>query len=168
MSFAGFELNVKAPPFDNLNVRQAVAWGVNREEILNTVLKGVGVLAQGPLSPGSWAYDSSFTPYSYDTNKAKAALQQSGQSNVSFTLLIASGSPLNTQEAEFIQSELKPVGITVNIKEEVFATLLDDTAAHTSRQRWSAGAVARTQTAICTPGSTLVVASTTCSTPTHR
>ncbi len=130
LSFAGFELNVKAPPFDNVNVRQAVAWGVNREEILNTVLKGVGVLAQGPLSPGSWAYDSSFTPYRYDTNKAKAALQQSGQSNVSFTLLIASGSPLNTQEAQFIQSELKPVGITVNIKEEVFATLLDDTAAH--------------------------------------
>jgi peptide/nickel transport system substrate-binding protein len=130
LSFAGFELNTKAAPFDNVNVRQAVAWGVNRNEILNTVLKGVGVLAQGPLSPGSWAYDSSFSPYSYDVNKAKAALQQAGLSNVGFTLLIPSGSPLNTQEAQFIQSELQPVGITVTIKEEVFATLLDDTAAH--------------------------------------
>ncbi len=130
LSFAGFMLNTKAPPFDNVNVRQAVAWGINREEILNTVLKGVGVLAQGPLSPGSWAYDSNFAPFSYDVNKAKAALQQAGVSNVSFTLLIASGSPLNTQEAQFIQSELQPVGITVNIKPEVFATLLDDTAAH--------------------------------------
>lgn len=129
LSFAGFELNTKAPPFDNVNVRQAVAWGIDRQEILNTVLKGVGVLAQGPLSPGSWAFDSNFAPYSHDTDKAKAALQQSGLSNVSFTLLIASGSPLNSQEAQFIQAELKPVGITVNIKEEVFATLLDDTAA---------------------------------------
>lgn len=130
LSFGGFELNTKAAPFDNVNVRQAVAWGVNREEILNTVLKGVGVIADGPLSPSSWAFDSSFKPYSYDVKKAKAALQQSGLSNVSFTLLIPSGSPLNTQEAQFIQSELQPVGITVNIKEEVFATLLNDTAAH--------------------------------------
>jgi peptide/nickel transport system substrate-binding protein len=130
LSFGGFMLNTKAPPFDNVNVRQAVAWGINRDEILNTVLKGVGVLAQGPLSPGSWAYDSNFAPFSYDVNKAKAALQQAGVSNVTFTLLIASGSPLNTQEAQFIQSELQPIGITVNIKPEVFATLLDDTAAH--------------------------------------
>jgi peptide/nickel transport system substrate-binding protein len=130
LSFGGFMLNTQAPPLNNVNVRQAIAWGVNRDEILNTVLKGVGVTAQGPLSPGSWAFDSSFAPFSYDVDKAKAALQQSGQSNVSFTLLIASGSPLGTQEAEFIQAELKPVGITVNIKEEVFATLLDDTAAH--------------------------------------
>ncbi len=129
LSFGGFELNTKSPPLDNVNVRQAIAWGINRDEILNTVLKGVGVIAQGPLSPGSWAFDNSFSPYSYDVNKAKAALQQSGLSNVSFTLLIPSGSPLNTQEAQFIQSELQPVGITVNIKEEVFATILTDTAA---------------------------------------
>ena len=130
LSFAGFELNTKAAPLDNVNVRQAIAWAVNRSEILNTVLKGVGVLAQGPLSPGSWAYDSSFTPYSYDVNKAKALLQQAGVSNVSFTLLIASGSPLTTQEAQFIQSELQPAGITVDIKPEVFATLLTDTQNH--------------------------------------
>jgi peptide/nickel transport system substrate-binding protein len=130
LSFFGFELNTKTPPFDNVSVRQAVAWAVNRDEILNTVLKGVGVIADGPLSPSSWAFDSSFKPFTYDTDKAKALLQQAGQTNVTFTLLIPSGSPLNTQEAQFIQSELKPAGITVNIKEEVFATLLDDTAAH--------------------------------------
>jgi peptide/nickel transport system substrate-binding protein len=130
LSFGGFMLNTKAPPFDNVNVRQAVAWGINRDEIVNTVLKGVGVVAQGPLSPGSWAYDSSFAPFSYSVDKAKAALQQAGVSKATFTLLIASGSPLATQEAQFLQSELQPVGITVNIKPEVFATLLDDTAAH--------------------------------------
>jgi peptide/nickel transport system substrate-binding protein len=130
LSFGGFMINTKAAPFDNVNVRQAVAWGINRDEIVKTVLKGVGVVAQGPLSPGSWAYDSNFAPYSYDTNKAKTLLQQAGVSSVTFTLLIASGSPLTTQEAQFLQSELQPAGITVNIKPEVFATLLDDTAAH--------------------------------------
>ncbi len=127
LSFFGIELNTKVAPFNNVHVRQAIAWGVNRAEILNSVFKGVGVLAQGPLSPGSWAYDSSFAPFSYNTDQAKAALQQAGVSSVTFTMLITSGDPLGTQEAEFIQSELKPAGITVNLKPEVFATLLTDT-----------------------------------------
>jgi peptide/nickel transport system substrate-binding protein len=130
LSFGGIELNTKVAPFDNVLVRQAIAWGVNRDEILNTVFKGVGVVAQGPLSPSSWAFDKSFAPYTYDVGKAKAALQQAGKSAISFTLLITSGDPLGAQEAQFIQSELQPAGITVNIKPEVFSTLLTDTQTH--------------------------------------
>ena len=104
---------------------------MNRDEILNTVFKGVGVIAQGPLAPGSWAFDSSFAPYHYDINQAKAELQMAGMpQGVSFTLLTTSGSPLATQEAQFIQSELQPAGIKVNIQQETFATLLSDTQAH--------------------------------------
>ncbi len=114
-----------------MHVRRAVAWGVNRDEILNTVFKGVGVLAQGPLAPGSWAYDSSFAPFHYDINQAKAELQLAGMpQGVTFTLLTTSGSPLATREAQFIQSELQPAGIKVNIQEETFAALLTDTQTH--------------------------------------
>ena len=49
---------------------------------------------------------------------------------MSFTLLISSGSPLLQQQAQLLQSELQPAGITVNIKQETFATLLDDTSSH--------------------------------------
>ena len=98
--------------------------------ILDSVLKGIGVVAQGPISPASWAYDSSFAPYTYNINTAKAELTQAGASGVSFTMLIPSGSPLQTQEAQFIQSELQPAGITVNIQQETFATLLSDTDSH--------------------------------------
>ncbi|HZU68321.1 MAG TPA: ABC transporter substrate-binding protein [Ktedonobacteraceae bacterium] len=130
LSFFGFMLNTKVAPFNNVHVRRAIEWGVNRNEIVNTVLKGIGVVAQGPLSPASWAYNSSFAPYSYNINNAKSELAQAGKaSGVSFTLLITSGSPLNAQEAQFIQSELQPAGITVNIKQETFTTLLNDTSA---------------------------------------
>lgn len=130
LSFFGVELNTQAAPFNNVHTRRAVAWGVNRQEIVNSVLQGIGVVAQGPVSPGSWAYSSSIAPYSYNVSTAKSELSQAGVSSLSFTLLIPSGSPLNTQEAQFIQSELQPAGITVNIKQETFATLLSDTAAH--------------------------------------
>ncbi|GAC1388626.1 MAG: ABC transporter substrate-binding protein [Ktedonobacteraceae bacterium] len=129
LSFFGVMLNTKAAPFQNVHVRRAVEWGVNRQEILTNVLKGIGVVAQGPISPNSWAYNSSFAPYTYNVNNAKSELSQGG-GNISFTLLIASGSPLNVQEAQFIQSELQPAGITVNIKQETFATLLSDTDSH--------------------------------------
>jgi len=130
LSFFGFMLNTKSAPLDNVHVRRAIEWGVNRPEIVNTVLKGIGVVAQGPLSPVSWAYSSSIAPYSYNITNAKSELAQAGKSSgVSFTLLITSGSPLNAQEAQFIQSELQPAGITVNIKQETFTTLLNDTSA---------------------------------------
>ncbi len=130
LSFFGVMLNTKSAPLNSIYVRQAIEWGVNRDEIVNTVLKGIGVAAQGPLSPASWAYSSSFAPYSYNTSKAKSLLAQGGKaSGISFTLLIASGSPLDTEEAQFLQSELQPAGITVNIKQETFTALLTDTSA---------------------------------------
>jgi len=131
LSFYGIELNTTVPPLNNVHVRRAIEWGVNREEILNTVFKGVGVLAQGPLSPGSWAYDASFAPYHYDVNQAKTELQAAGMaSGVSFTLITTSGSPVATQEAQFIQAELQPAGIKVTIQEETFAKELTDTETH--------------------------------------
>jgi peptide/nickel transport system substrate-binding protein len=130
LSFFGVMLNTKAVPFTNVHVRRAIEWGVNRQEILDSVLKDIGVVAQGPISPASWAYDSSFAPYTYNINNAKAELSQAAASALSFTLLISSGSPLQTQEAQFIQSELQPAGITVNIQQETFATLLSDTDSH--------------------------------------
>ena len=131
LSFYGMMLNTKATPFQNVHVRRAIEWGINRQEILTNVLKGIGVVAQGPISPSSWAYNSSFAPYSYNVSNAKSELSQGGVSgNLSFTLLVASGSPLIVQEAQFIQSELQPVGVTVNIKQETFGTLLSDTDSH--------------------------------------
>ncbi|WP_126557508.1 ABC transporter substrate-binding protein [Dictyobacter kobayashii] len=130
LSFYGMMLNTKVAPFNDVNVRQAVAWGVNKEEIVSNVLKGLGSVAQGPIPPSSWAFNKDFAPYTYSVDKAKAALAKSGKNSVTFTLSISSGSPALTQQAQFIQSELQPAGITVNIKQEPFATLLSDTSDH--------------------------------------
>ena len=123
-------LNTKAAPLNNVHIRRAIEWGVNRQEIVTTALKNIGVVAQTPLSQASWAYSGSIAPYSYNIGNAKSELAQGGSpKGITFTMLIASGSPLNAEEAQFIQSELQPAGITVNIKQETFATLLSDTTA---------------------------------------
>jgi peptide/nickel transport system substrate-binding protein len=130
LSFFGIELNTQAAPFNNVHARRAVSWGVNRQEIVTSVLHNVGVPAQGPISPSSWAYSSSIAPYSYDTTKAKAELQAGGLTSLTFTLIIPSGSPATAQLAQFLQSELQGAGITMNIKQETFASLLADSASH--------------------------------------
>ncbi|HEV2239152.1 MAG TPA: ABC transporter substrate-binding protein [Ktedonobacterales bacterium] len=131
LSFFGIMLNTKAAPLDDMHVRRAISWAVNRDEIVTSVLLNNGVVSQGPVSPSSWAYSSSIAPYSHDVTKAKAelALAANGGANVSFTMLIASGDPTGAQEATFIQSQLKEAGITVDIKPETFTTLLADTDA---------------------------------------
>ncbi len=130
LSFYGIELNTQAAPFNNVHARRAVSWGVNRQEIVSSVLHNVGVVAQGPISPSSWAYSSSIAPYSYNPANAKAELQQAGMSSLTFTLIIPSGSPATAQLAQFLQSELQGAGITMNIKQETFSSLLSDSAAH--------------------------------------
>lgn len=130
LSFYGLELNTQKAPFNNVHARRAVAWAVNRQEILTSVLHGIGVLSQGPISPSSWAYSSSIAPYSYNIANAKSELQQAGMSSMSFDLLIASGDPVGLQMAQFLQSEMQPAGITVNIKQETFAALLSDSSSH--------------------------------------
>ncbi len=124
--FGSLFLNLSAPPLNNIHVRRAIAWGINRQEIIDHVFSGLGVPSKGPISPVNWAYDKNIKSFTFDTTKAKDELAQSGLSNVSFTLLTQSNSPTASQEAQFIQSQLKDVGITVNIAQETFVQEITD------------------------------------------
>jgi peptide/nickel transport system substrate-binding protein len=125
--FQSLQLNISQAPLNNVHVRRAIALGINRQEILDHVLKGVGFVAQGPLSPATWAYDKNYTGLAYDPAKAKAELAQSGLTGtISFTLSVTGGNPTTSQEVQFIQSQLQAIGITMNIKQETFTTLVTD------------------------------------------
>jgi peptide/nickel transport system substrate-binding protein len=128
LGFNGIVLNTKAPPFDNVHVRRAIQWGVNRQEIVKDFFKGLSIVAQGPIPTISWAYNRSFAPYTYSISIAKSELAQGGvPGGISFTLLIQIGF---SEEAQFIQAELQPAGILVNIRQETLAALLSDVETH--------------------------------------
>lgn len=128
LGFTGIVLNTKAPPFENIHVRRAIEWGINRQEIIKGVFKGGNVVAQGPIPPSSWAYNRSFAPYDYSISNARSELAQGGvPAGISFTLLILS---VSSELAQFIQAELQPAGIHVNIRQETSAAWLSDLATH--------------------------------------
>jgi peptide/nickel transport system substrate-binding protein len=112
----GYQYNTTRPPFDKKELRQAVAYGIDNEAIVKGVWLGVGVAANGPISPASWAYDSSIPPIKHDVAKAKQLLAQGGKPD-GFTFTLKTGTnPINIQEAEAMKAMLAEAGITMEIQ----------------------------------------------------
>jgi peptide/nickel transport system substrate-binding protein len=71
-------INQKKPPFNDLKVRQAVAYGLDREAVVNNFYGGRGVVAKEMMPPEVEGYADDVTEYKYDPAKAKQLLQQAG------------------------------------------------------------------------------------------
>jgi len=121
-----YQLNHQRPPFNVKALRQAVAYSLDLEQIVKGVWLNVGYPANGPVPPTSWAYDKSIPFIKRDVAKAKARLAEGGKpSGFEFTMTTAN-IPINVQEAEVIQAQLREVGITLKIKLVDAATQLSD------------------------------------------
>jgi peptide/nickel transport system substrate-binding protein len=111
-------LNTKRPPFDNLKVRQAVAYAIDRNAIIQAVAFGEGEVT-GPIAPALANYalpTSQYPLYTRDVAKAKQLLQEANVGPVSFTILTATTEPAyGKDEAQLVQAQLAEVGITVKI-----------------------------------------------------
>ena len=121
-----YQLNHTRPPFNTKALRQAVAYALDLEQIVKGVWLNVGVPANGPIPPTSWAYDSGIPPIRRDLARAKAKLAEGGKpAGFQFTMTTAN-IPINVQEAEVIQAQLGEAGIGVKIKLVDAATQLAD------------------------------------------
>ena len=111
-----YMLNTTKPPFDNKALRQAVTYALDIDAIVKGVYLGVGVPANGPISPSSWAYDDTIKSVKRDLAKAKAMLAEGGQPNgFEFTFTIVN-TPFGVQEAEVVKAQLAEAGITANVQ----------------------------------------------------
>ena len=103
----------------NLKVRQALAYGINREQVVNELLKGQVNPLQSYLIPAQKPY---YTPawerYTYDPDRAKQLAQEAKAEGASTTLTFSTTSDNRLRETlqELVQQELKNLGITINIK----------------------------------------------------
>jgi peptide/nickel transport system substrate-binding protein len=66
------------PFFKEKKVRQALLYGLNREALAADVLKGQALVANSPVLPGSWAYNSNLSVYDYDPQAALDLLTSAG------------------------------------------------------------------------------------------
>ncbi len=112
--------NTEKKPFDQLLVRQALNYAVDKKAIVNAVFMGSGTVAKSPLPPKMLGYDANLKDYDYDPEKAKALLKQAGLEK-GFTTDIWSMpvqrpyNPNSRRIAEMIQSDWAKVGVKANI-----------------------------------------------------
>jgi peptide/nickel transport system substrate-binding protein len=78
LSYAFFGYNLRNPLLADKRVRQAFAYAVNRQEVLDSFFNGQGTLVSGPFAPGSWAYNLDVRPLAFDPQQATALLRQAG------------------------------------------------------------------------------------------
>jgi peptide/nickel transport system substrate-binding protein len=124
-----FAINITKAPTDDLAVRQALNYGVDREAIVNIVYgpfqkMGADTAAYGPLVPGTFGYDKSVEIYKFDADKAKQLLDAAGWKAGSGGVRAKDGKPLQvilgtweTQSvADVAQAQLKDIGIDLQVQ----------------------------------------------------
>ena len=114
--------NMSGEPFgSNQKLRQAIAMAINKDNIITVASEGLGTPAVTFFSQGFGYYDG-YDPYPYDGEKAKALLAEAGYPDgLTFTLYYAGS--LKELMSQVIQSNLKEIGVNVNIEELETAAL---------------------------------------------
>jgi peptide/nickel transport system substrate-binding protein len=126
-TYLGF--NLQNPMFADRRVRQALACAVNKEELIDGVLLGLGKEASGPFKPETWQYNPDVKRYPYDPKKALELLAEAGWRDTDgdgildkkgqrfeFELLVNQGNEVRAKTAEIVQRRLAEVGISVKIR----------------------------------------------------
>jgi peptide/nickel transport system substrate-binding protein len=118
----------KAKPFDDVRVRQAANYAVNREAVVKNILEGYGELLHGPFASSWLGYDPTLQPYPYDPAKAKQLLAEAGYPNGVDTVFdVSNGVFLRDREiAEAVAAQLAEVGIRVQLVPTERAKLITD------------------------------------------
>jgi peptide/nickel transport system substrate-binding protein len=136
-TYMGF--NLKHPWFKDKRVRQAIAYAIDKGEIVDVVLFGLGSPANGPYVPNTWVYDPNVKKYDYDLKKSKQLLKEAGWKDTDgdgildkegkkfeFSVLTNMGNRSREQTATIIQYRLRKIGIKMNIRVLEWSTFINE------------------------------------------
>jgi len=123
------EFNMDEAPFDDVRVRQAANYAVNKQALIDQILGGHAEREYGPVPDGWLGYNSedALTKYNYDAAKATDLLEQAGyEDGFEFDFWYPIGRYLKDKEvAEAIYGQLKDVGMAGNMNGLDIGTLVD-------------------------------------------
>jgi peptide/nickel transport system substrate-binding protein len=123
-----WEVDATSAPFNDVHARQALAYALNRQELLGAGYdnRGTAAKANGILNPDQAAYAKDQASYDQDLNKAKELFAQAGvKQGDTLTFWTTSGrNPQWITMAEILQQDLKKIGITLVIQKNEASTWL--------------------------------------------
>lgn len=117
--------NTTKAPFDNVKVRQAINYAIDKGPIVEKVLNNKAFVATGVLPSSSPAFDSGLKGYDYNVEKAKQLLKEAGyEKGFEFEVLVTS---VTAKWMEAMNTYLNPLGINGKINQMEGSTLLGKT-----------------------------------------
>ena len=122
-------LNNAVEPFNNVLVRQALCYAIDKQAGIDFVCDGNGVPIGSSMFPafGKYYIEELADMYSYNVEKAKQLLTEAGYADgFKFTITVPSNYPQHVQAGEVIASMLQQVGITAEIKQVEWSTWVSD------------------------------------------
>lgn len=113
-------MNVTIAPFDNRDVRTALKWAINRQEIVDKILLGHGKAGNdNPIAPSIKFATNPEPVHSYDPEKAKFHLRKAGLSSLKIDLSTSDSAFAGALDAAVLmQSHAKAAGIEINVVQE--------------------------------------------------
>lgn len=110
-------LNSHIKPFDDVRVRQAIAYALPYDTLIKNVLYGFGKPLKSVVAAGMPTSDESLWPYTNDLQKAKSLLADAGFANgFRSSLAVSVSRAEDADTAVWIQSELAKVGIQIDVQ----------------------------------------------------
>jgi peptide/nickel transport system substrate-binding protein len=107
----GIFFNTKIAPFDNKKVRQAISYGINKQEVLNSVALGMGTIHSWIALPTQYWYKDDTNDYPYDLERAKRLLAEAGYPNGFECIVHATQNGMNPALQEAVILQLNRMGI---------------------------------------------------------
>jgi len=130
--------NSQLPFFQDKNIRQALLAGLNRQEMVDTILQGQAIVADSPILPDTWAYYDNISQTPFDADAAVQMLKAAGyvipatgnvrmkdNTALSFTMVVPNDD-LHTRLAQAIQADWAALGVQVNLQPVSYTSLVND------------------------------------------
>jgi len=111
--------NMSKPPFkDNPNLRQAIAWAIDRKTIADSIMYGLAQPAQVAIPSSNWGYDpKTENAFGFDLEKAKAFYEKANPKPTDITVKVSPTYPDEVKMAELMQQDLAKIGINLKIEQ---------------------------------------------------